>query len=618
VVKSDSLTLKYYVLGKNRTLVEQSSKFCIHSIVPIKGIYADRYLMPAFPGLADQTSCRDWEPGIPIDLDLIRPADEGYWDTFGGIPKAFVTSNAAQNMWENRFGQTTAFRIVESDTVKIKSKLEQNLEPVSSGFIFRPVLEQGLKAGTESVDFAQLFIGLSFFIIVGAMLLTGLLFLFNLEKRDAEQGLYRTFGFSDKDIQRLFFAEGAILTIPGAAIGIVLAFLYNQIIIIALKTVWNDIVGTSHISMFIQIETIITGTIISILIAWVTIWIIVKRRSRINIIQLVQRYGITKKPMNRIVNHAILIGSLVCVAAAIYLVTSTSPGKDKDAAATFFLAGFLVLSSGIMLCIFLLNRQRLSISRFKLNIRQLGLSNLARNKSRSLVLVALLSSGLFIIFTVGSNRQGLQKDLQNRASGTGGFALFAESLIPVLQNLNSRSGREFYSLDQEKLQETQIVSFRVREGDDASCLNLNRISRPGIIAVDPAELSARGSFSFVSTIQNADTTDPWSLLDDTSDERVIPGIADETVIIWGLGKSVGDTLFYFDEFGKPFKVRLVAGLANSIFQGNIIISDSHFSARYPSISGKRMFLIDTPIEKLQAVRGELTWRTHLGFAGSRF
>ena len=45
--------------------------------------------MPAFPGLADVDNCRDWKPGIPVDLDKIRPKDEQYWNEHRGTPKAF-------------------------------------------------------------------------------------------------------------------------------------------------------------------------------------------------------------------------------------------------------------------------------------------------------------------------------------------------------------------------------------------------------------------------------------------------------------------------------------------------------------------------------------------------
>jgi ABC-type antimicrobial peptide transport system permease subunit len=52
---------------------------------------------------------------------------------------------------------------------------------------------------------------------------------------------------------------------------------------------------------------------------------------------------------------------------------------------------------------------------------------------------------------------------------------------------------------------------------------------------------------------------------------------------------------------------LVAGLANSVFQGNIIISNDALMKKYPSVSGHRLYLVDCPEEKVEEVRRLLSW-----------
>ena len=52
--------------------------------------YADRSLMPDFPGLAKAESTENWDAGFPIQMSKIRPKDEKYWKDFRGTPKAFV------------------------------------------------------------------------------------------------------------------------------------------------------------------------------------------------------------------------------------------------------------------------------------------------------------------------------------------------------------------------------------------------------------------------------------------------------------------------------------------------------------------------------------------------
>src|SRR5262249_28583983 len=106
----DRISLKYWVVGPMRKLVEKSSELKVRGILPMTGPAADPALMPDIPGLTDKKNCRDWEPGVPIDLKKIRDKDQGYWDKYRGAPKAFITLAAGQRIWNNRFGNLTAVR----------------------------------------------------------------------------------------------------------------------------------------------------------------------------------------------------------------------------------------------------------------------------------------------------------------------------------------------------------------------------------------------------------------------------------------------------------------------------------------------------------------------------
>jgi ABC-type antimicrobial peptide transport system permease subunit len=75
-------------------------------------------------------------------------------------------------------------------------------------------------------------------------------------------------------------------------------------------------------------------------------------------------------------------------------------------------------------------------------------------------------------------------------------------------------------------------------------------------------------------------------------DNEVPAIGDAASIQWALGKKIGDTIDYTDERGQKFKVRLVAGIANSILQGNLIIDEAEFVKRFPGEAGHRLFLID--------------------------
>ena len=169
-----------------------------------------------------------------------------------------------------------------------------------------------------------------------------------------------------------------------------------------------------------------------------------------------------------------------------------------------------------------------------------------------------------------------------------------ESSLPLLYDLNTSAGREHYGLDSNTLARVQFVQMRLREGDDASCLNLNRAQRPRLLGVQPELLDQRGAFRFVELSGTTSKEHPWLLLKEAQADGAVPALGDAASIQWALGKKVGDTIRYTDGRGRDFKVRIVGAVANSILQGNLIISEDAFTKRFPDESGYRMFLIDAP------------------------
>ena len=81
--------------------------------------------------------------------------------------------------------------------------------------------------------------------------------------------------------------------------------------------------------------------------------------------------------------------------------------------------------------------------------------------------------------STGSNKLDLFANAQNKSSGTGGFIYFAETTMPVLFDINNPQKRAEEGI----FEDFNAVQFRKVEGDDASCLNLNRVSQPAILAL---------------------------------------------------------------------------------------------------------------------------------------
>src|SRR5262249_40127375 len=147
-----------------------------------------------------------------------------------------------------------------------------------------------------------------------------------------------------------------------------------------------------------------------------------------------------------------------------------------------------------------------------ITITGMGLRSATRQRRRSLATMALLACGSFMIVAVGANRLDAHRDAFQRSSGTGGFALIGESSLPVIHDLNQREGRDFYGLKEEALRNVSVVPMRVRDGDDASCLNLNRAQNPRLGGVKPELLQERNAFSFASVAKGVEATQGWALL----------------------------------------------------------------------------------------------------------
>ena len=105
--------------------------------------------------------------------------------------------------------------------------------------------------------------------------------------------------------------------------------------------------------------------------------------------------------------------------------------------------------------------------------------------------------------------------------------------------------------------------------------------------------------------QLEDTPDPWLLLERDLGPGVVPAIGDAASVTWALHKSVGDDLDYRDEQGRPFRVRIVGTVQNSILQGNLLVAEQHLQSRFPSASGHRMLLVEAEASRVAGIESSL-------------
>lgn len=595
--KGDTLQLKYFVVGPLRELTVADKLFVVKEVVAVKGLYADRSLMPDIPGMSDAGNCRDWETGVPIDLESIRDKDEDYWTRYKGTPKAFISQATAGDIWANRFGTWTSFRYtdVSANSSRLERSILRNIDPSALGFEIKAVRSQAQYAADNGVDFSQLFGGLSFFLLIGAILLSILLFRLNLEERKEQVMTLSSLGIPLRKIRGIMLSESMIVACIGGLFGLLLAVFYNRLIFHWLNGIWIDIVRTDMLFVHVKALSLVIGYIISVLIAWIALFTGLNTYLRKSVgAHFRKKVSQRSRSAQGIFS---ILGYVTGALALILIIYQITQGELVNAE-IFFSAGALLLLSGILLIYSNLVRiGRKELRSF--HLYSLNRLSIVANLSRSMSVVILLAIGTFIVLSTGSNKKDLFAGADLPDSGTGGFLYYGESTLPVLTDLNDPAVRYEFGLSDDY----RFVQMRISDGDDASCLNLNRISNPAILGVDPSAL--KGRFSFVTSLPGLDPDDPWASLEKRGSGSAIPAVADETVIKWGLGMKVGDTLQYMDANGKILKLELVGGLAPSIFQGHVLISDHNFLKHFPASSGTNVFLVDGAMEDTARIKSEV-------------
>lgn len=621
VKPGDELALSYFLPESGAKLVEATNTFRVHSIVPMELPWADRTLMPDFPGIEKAESTSDWDAGFPLTYE-VRKQDDDYWKQYRGTPKAFITLAAGQKMWGNRFGNLTAIRFPIPPHLSatnyqraLETRLLAHLKPEELGLRFEPVRAQALQAASGSQDFGGLFLGFSFFLILAALLLMAMLFQFGLEQRTPELGTLLALGFTPNQVRRIFLREAAALACGGGIIGAVGGIYFARAMLHGLSTIWRDAVGATSLQFHVTTPTLLIGILASTLVSTGTLWLALRKFLKYSPRELLAgdlpgAIGHTRKSRSYLVGSAALV-------LALGLSGGTLMKGDQTNAGVFFGAGALTLIAGLSFVTAWLagqggsNPSATTAGAQPFSALALAVRGCARRRKRSLATVTMLAGGSFLIISISVFRLDAQRGATEKNSGTGGFALLGGTTLPVVQDLNAPSGLDFFALSERDLAGVTVVPLRVRAGDEASCLNLNAAPKPKLVGVNPEQLSGR--FSFVKLIDDSIHDQPWRALAEFYPKsgpplatNEIAAIGDANSIQWAMHKKVGDTIDYLDERGQPFKVRIIGAVANSILQGQLLIDEAEFVKRFPNESGYRMFLIDAPSNTAAQVSATLS------------
>lgn len=602
----DKITITYYSVTAEEAYVTEIGLFRLKGVLPIEGIAADRDMIPEFPGIHDTADMSEWESPFPIDYTIVRAEDEAYWDEYRATPKAFIPLEVGKRLWKNRFGDLTTIRLgtmpdsdIQATRTLFETEFLKRIQPEQVGFQFLSPQADGLQASKGATDFGMLFGSLSGFIIIAVAVLIAMLFRVGVEQRSREIGLLQAVGYPLAQIRRRFLYEGATVAGIGSLLGCLFAVGYAQLMIFGLQTWWLPAIGTPFMQLHVNLLNLITGILIALAVVMVSIRFIVQELGQIPTTALLAGETdfaeVTRKPKKAKSRTLWSItknvaAAIIAVLFAVFVIfdewlSDTFGIWIEEPMIDFIMFTLSIIAVGWTAFDRWLKSQRIPK---RLNRMRLALKNAARQPGRSLTCVQTLSLACCIIVAVGANRHD--------ASPESEYAFVAEAALPLHHSLNTSDGRfelGFSEKDSELLNASEIFPFRVLPGEDVSCLNLYQPQKPQILGA-PDTMIAQF---------------PWTQLwvGGQAEDGKVNAIGDENSLRWILHHNPEDDFIVQDEFGKPVRLKLVTA-SDSLFQSQLIISESNFTKFFPSQSGYQFFLIKTPPD-LQAETAQILEKT---------
>ena len=409
----DPITLTYFEPEHAGEPHERTATFRLAGTIPLAGPAADPDLTPEFPGITDKLSIDEWNPPFPFDNKRVKPTDDASWKTYRTAPKAYVTLKAGQKLWGSRFGDITSVRLapVEGRSPAAAaggfthSLAAKPFSPNGAGlFVFDAVKQDALDASSRGTDFSSLFLGFSFFLIAAALLLVGLLFRLNIDRRASEIGLLVAVGYQRKLVRRMLLVEGGFLALLGVLVGTGLAIAYGSALVQFLGAIWPGGALESFLRPHISGMSLIIGAVSSLLVSLLTIAWSVRVLGKAAPVALMAGQTITERDLagKQQLGWSLWV-TIPSLAGGVALVLAGTKMHDQESqAGSFFSGGALLLTAFLAgVLAWMRGSSRGSVRGHGWSgIARLGVRNAARHPARSLLTAGLLATAAFVLVAV--------------------------------------------------------------------------------------------------------------------------------------------------------------------------------------------------------------------------
>jgi len=561
-----ALTLNYFIFSpEDGSLAQSSREITVDSIADESKLLRRRDDIPDFPGLDEGRSCREWESSLPIDLSLISENIERDWKSNGKRPLLILDCESARAITPD----PVLYRFPAAHREEaIAAALSDRLTLTGIGAAVIPLRDELIAASRGSVDFAALFLSMSFFLIAAMLFAHAASAMQYIDARRREAGLLRAIGFHAKTMHRHYLREMLpVIVIPGIA-GSFAGIALVQILLAALRTIWYGIVHTDALTLYVAPWIIpaafLAGTLPVILISSLVIGARLRRMSAGEISLPVP--GISKVKKN-----ILKCASLACALAAAAAMLTAQHDRSLESA-LFFLSGTFLLGALLFTLPLILVRSPL--------------------RDRAILIVTAIA--LFISGAVSANRRLMSFDPAQSGSPAGGKAFIVETTLPVPSDRFPRT-------------QSPLIPFLVYGKERANCLNLNALRTPGILGFDAAIMDGERIF----TLRSPEGKQiEWKSLSHTLADGSIPAAIDASVLQWSLKKSPGEKIIYRVSPGREVTLTISALTNDTCLQGMFYIDKALLYTNFTVDGGASLFLAgsaDTQQERRLLTRLFAQW-----------
>ena len=315
------------------------------------------------------------------------------------------------------------------------------------GLAVRDVRTEGLAASRGATDFGEYFAYFSFFLVVSAITLASLFFKLGVEQRVREVGLLRAVGFAPAHVRRLFVGEAWRSRSLGSLIGVAGAIVYGALMMAGLRTWWVDAVGTTSLRLHVSPVSLLPASPAAS-----------SRRSPASGGRSGRSRG-SPSGASSPARLATIDGARGIRGsrrrAGAWRLLALSGARDAHAerrALTGWMAAPAPSSARAPPCSApACSRWRCSFDGRRADrspghgwwpLVRLGLRNATYRPGRTVLSIAVVASAAFILISVDAFRRDGAVATGDPHSGTGGYALLVDTVLPLVNDPGSADGRE--------------------------------------------------------------------------------------------------------------------------------------------------------------------------------